>query len=77
MKVIFRALKSFWFALPLLWLVGMLLCWFVLPRWLPQRESVLVAMALFSAFCLLLVVLRQYRRIRAERNIEKIIATDL
>lgn len=77
MKVIFRALKSFWFALPLLWLVGMLLCWFVLPRWLPQRESVLAAMALFSAFCLLLVVLRQYRRIRAERNIENLVQLEV
>ncbi len=52
-------------------------CWLALPRWNFTRENIYVAMALISAFCLLLIVLRQYRRIRAEQNIESLVQLEV
>lgn len=77
MKALLRCLKNFWFALALLWTVGLLACWLALPRWNFTRENIYVAMALISAFCLLLIVLRQYRRIRAEQNIESLVQLEV
>ncbi|HYQ52324.1 MAG TPA: type VI secretion protein IcmF/TssM N-terminal domain-containing protein [Pseudomonas sp.] len=77
MKALLRCLKNFWFALALVWAIGLLACWFALPRWQVSREQVYVAMTLFSAVCLLLVVLRQYRRIRAEQNIENLVQLEV
>ena len=77
MKALLRCLKNFWFALALGWVIGLLACWFALPRWQVAQEQVYVAMTLFSAVCLLLVVLRQYRRIRAEQNIEHLVQLEV
>jgi len=77
MKAFLRVLKSFWFLVTMLWLVAMLVCWFVLPRWLQAADGPWVSMALASAFCLLLIILRQYRRIRAERNIENLVQLEM
>ena len=77
MKALLRCLKNFWFALALVWAIGLLSCWFALPRWQFTPEQVYVAMTLFSAVCLLLIVLRQYRRIRAEQNIESLVQLEV
>ncbi|RMT83025.1 type VI secretion protein IcmF/TssM N-terminal domain-containing protein [Pseudomonas viridiflava] len=77
MRALLRSLKNFWFALALLLVIGLLACWFALPRLSFTRENVYVAMALLSAFCLLLIVLRQYRRIRAEQNIESLVQLEV
>ncbi|MFJ4445635.1 type VI secretion protein IcmF/TssM N-terminal domain-containing protein [Pseudomonas sp. NPDC089422] len=77
MKALLRCLKNFWFALALVWSIGLLACWFALPRWQFTPEQVYVAMTLFSAVCLLLIVLRQYRRIRAEQNIESLVQLEV
>ncbi|MGN8260239.1 type VI secretion protein IcmF/TssM N-terminal domain-containing protein [Pseudomonas sp. SMSB3] len=77
MKALLRCLKNFWFALALVWAIGVLACWFALPRWQLSTEQVYVAMTLFSAMCLLAVVLRQYRRIRAEQNIESLVQLEV
>ncbi|MBJ7223518.1 MULTISPECIES: type VI secretion protein IcmF/TssM N-terminal domain-containing protein [unclassified Brenneria] len=77
MKVLLRVLKGFWFLLAAFWLAAMLACWFLLPHWVPQQDGVWVAMALVTAFCLLLIVLRQYRRIRAEHNIENLVQLEM
>lgn len=77
MKALLRSLKNFWFALALLWTAGLLACWLALPHWHFTRENIYVAMALLSAFCLLLIVLRQYRRIRAEQNIESLVQLEV
>jgi len=73
MKTLLRLLKSFWFIVPLLWLASLLACWLVAPQvpWL--REHVLEAMAIISACFLLVIVLRQYQRIRAEHNLENLL----
>ncbi len=77
MKALLRCLKNFWFALALVWAIGLLSCWFALPRLQFTPEQVYVAMTLFSAVCLLLIVLRQYRRIRAEQNIESLVQLEV
>lgn len=77
MRALLRSLKNFWFALALLLVIGLLACWFALPRWNFTRENVYVAMALLCAFCMLLIVLRQYRRIRAEQNIESLVQLEV
>jgi type VI secretion system protein ImpL len=73
MKTLLRSLKSFWFLIPVLWLASLLVCWVVAPRMAATREHVLESMAIISAFYLLIIVLRQYRRIRIERNLENLV----
>jgi type VI secretion system protein ImpL len=77
MKTLLRLLKSFWFIIPVLWLVSLAVCWFAAPRtgWL--RGYTLEAMALISAFFLLIIVLRQYRRIRTEHNLENLVQIEV
>ncbi|CAI8896767.1 type VI secretion protein IcmF/TssM N-terminal domain-containing protein [Pseudomonas serbica] len=77
MKTLLRSLKSFWFLVPVLWLASLAVCWFVAPRvgWL--RGYALEAMALVSAFYLLIIVLRQYKRIRAEHNLENLVQIEV
>ncbi|MBV7477289.1 type VI secretion protein IcmF/TssM N-terminal domain-containing protein [Pseudomonas sp. PDM31] len=73
MKTLLRSLKSFKFLVAVLWLASLAACWFVAPRlgWL--RDYALEAMAIVSAFYLLIIVLRQYERIRTEHNLENLV----
>ncbi|EKT4520818.1 ImcF-like family protein [Pseudomonas putida] len=73
MKTLLRLLKSFWILLPLLWLASLLICWLFAPLvpWL--RHHVPEALAIISACFLLVIVLRQYQRIRAEHNLENLL----
>lgn len=77
MKTLLRLLKSFWILLPLLWLVTLLICWLVAPMvpWL--RHHVPEALAIISACFLLVIVLRQYQRIRAEHNLENLLQIEV
>ncbi|MGJ7549099.1 type VI secretion protein IcmF/TssM N-terminal domain-containing protein [Pseudomonas alloputida] len=77
MKTLLRLLKSFWILLPLLWLVSLLICWLVAPLvpWL--RHHVPEALAIISACFLLVIVLRQYQRIRAEHNLENLLQIEV
>lgn len=77
MKTLLRSLKSFWFLIPMLWAVSLLLCWLVAPRIAALREHTPEAMIIISAFYLLIIVLRQYRRIRAERNLENLVQIEV
>jgi type VI secretion system protein ImpL len=72
-----RSLKGFWPLSIVLWLVGVCLCILLLPLVTRERELVFIAMALVTALWLLVVVLRQYYRIRAERNIENLVELEL
>jgi type VI secretion system protein ImpL len=73
MKTLLRLLKSFWILLPLLWLVSLLICWLVAPLLPWVRHHVPEALAIISACFLLVIVLRQYQRIRAEHNLENLL----
>ncbi|MDD1977003.1 type VI secretion protein IcmF/TssM N-terminal domain-containing protein [Pseudomonas tussilaginis] len=73
MKTLLRLLKSFWFLVPLLWLASLLACWLLAPQWPWLAMHLLEAMAIVSACFLLIIVLRQYQRIRAEHNLENLL----
>ncbi|KIY38264.1 ImcF-like family protein [Pseudomonas sp. 10-1B] len=77
MKTLLRLLKSFWILLPLLWLASLLICWLVAPLvpWL--RHHLPEALAIISACYLLVIVLRQYQRIRAEHNLENLLQIEV
>nr|WP_314613733.1 type VI secretion protein IcmF/TssM N-terminal domain-containing protein [uncultured Pseudomonas sp.] len=77
MKTLLRLLKSFWVLLPLLWLATLLICWLLAPLvpWL--RHHVPEALAIISACFLLVIVLRQYQRIRAEHNLENLLQLEV
>lgn len=77
MKTLLRLLKSFWVLLPLLWLASLLICWLAAPLvpWL--RHHVPEALAIISACFLLVIVLRQYQRIRAEHNLENLLQIEV
>jgi type VI secretion system protein ImpL len=77
MKTLLRSLKSFWFLVPVLWLASLAVCWFVAPHVSWLRGYALEAMALISAFYLLVIVLRQYKRIRAEHNLENLVQIEV
>ncbi|MCK0746717.1 type VI secretion protein IcmF/TssM N-terminal domain-containing protein [Chromohalobacter nigrandesensis] len=72
-----RSLKGFWPLSIVLWLVGLALCVLLLPLLTSERELIFIAMALVTATWLLVVVLRQYHRIRAERNIENLVELEV
>ena len=77
MKTLLRLLKSFWILLPLLWLASLLICWLVAPLvpWLLHHLP--EALAIISACYLLVIVLRQYQRIRAEHNLENLLQIEV
>lgn len=77
MKTLLRVIKNFWFLWLLVWLSGIALGAAVLGWTAVEREAVWVGMALFSACCLLWVVLRQYARIRTERNLEHLLSVEV
>ncbi|WP_223503810.1 type VI secretion protein IcmF/TssM N-terminal domain-containing protein [Pseudomonas sp. BF-R-24] len=77
MKTLLRSLKSFWFLVPVLWLASLVICWFVAPHVSWLRGYALEAMAIVSAFYLLIIVLRQYKRIRAEHNLENLVQIEV
>ncbi|WP_296185899.1 type VI secretion protein IcmF/TssM N-terminal domain-containing protein [Pseudomonas sp. UBA1879] len=77
MKTLLRALKSFWFLVVTLWLASLVVCWFVAPRVQWSRDHVLETMAIISAFYLLIIVLRQYKRIRTEHNLENLVQIEV
>ena len=77
MKTLLRLLKSFWFVIPVLWLASLAVCWFVAPHVSGLRGYTLEAMAIISAFYLLIIVLRQYKRIRAEHNLENLVQIEV
>ena len=77
MKTLLRLLKSFWLLVPLLWLASLLACWLLAPRVPLLRGHVPEALAIVSACFLLVVILRQYQRIRAEHNLENLLQIEV
>ncbi|WP_018718757.1 type VI secretion protein IcmF/TssM N-terminal domain-containing protein [Arhodomonas aquaeolei] len=77
LKRILKALKGFWPVSILLWLTGLALCVLLLPLWIGKRDTIFVIMALWTALWLFAIVLRQYHRIRAERNIENLVELEV
>ncbi|GLO52973.1 hypothetical protein PPUN110474_43740 [Pseudomonas putida] len=77
MKTLLRLLKNFWVLLLLVWLASLLTCWLVAPLlpWLHQHVP--EALAIISACFLLVIVLRQYQRIRAEHNLENLLQIEV
>ena len=72
-----RSLKGFWPLSIVLLLMGLALCALILPLLTQERELVFIAMALVAALWLLVVVMRQYHRIRAERSIENLVELEV
>lgn len=72
-----RSLKGFWPLSIVLWLAGLALCVLVMPLLVAEREPIFIAMALVTALWLLVVVMRQYHRIRAERTIENLVELEM
>ncbi|SPJ33575.1 type VI secretion protein IcmF/TssM N-terminal domain-containing protein [Kushneria phyllosphaerae] len=72
-----RSLKGFWSLAIVLWLAGLAMCVLLLPLITREREQIFIAMALVTAVWLLAVVLRQYHRIRTERNIENLVELEV
>lgn len=72
-----RSLKGFWPLSIVLWLAGLVLCVLLLPLVTEERDMIFIAMALVTAVWLLAVVLRQYSRIRAERNIKNLVELEV
>ncbi|WP_455914552.1 type VI secretion protein IcmF/TssM N-terminal domain-containing protein [Pseudomonas syringae] len=73
MKTLLRALKSFWFILIALWLASLVACVVVAARSQWSREYLLQVMLVVSAFYVFVGVLRQLRRMSAERNLERLV----
>ncbi|MFC6337549.1 ImcF-like family protein [Pseudomonas sp. CCM 7891] len=73
MKTLLRLLKSFWFLIPVLWVLSLLACWIAAPRVPLLQGHLPEALILISAFYVLIIVLRQYKRIRAEHNLENLV----
>lgn len=79
MKCILRWLKSFWFVSIALLICVALAGAYAVMRFYPQGgpEARWIVVALASAVWLLAVVLRQYQRVRAERNIESLVEREV
>ena len=77
MKTLLRALKSFWFLILALWAASLVVCGFVAPRVQWSREQLLETMLIVSTFYVLIIVLRQYKRIRIERNLENLVQIEV
>lgn len=79
MKRMLRSLKSFWFISIALWVVAALVGVYAVQRLQPEaeQEARWIVVALVSAVWLLAVVLRQYQRVRAERNIESLVEREV
>lgn len=76
MKTLVRLLKRFWILLPLLWLSSLLAVLLLSASSPFLRRHLPEVLALVSAGFLLVIVLRQYRRIRAERNLEHLLQNE-
>lgn len=77
MKTLLRLLKSFWFLVPMLWVLSLLACWIAAPRVPRLQDHLPEALILISAFYVLIIVLRQYKRIRAEHNLENLVQREV
>jgi type VI secretion system protein ImpL len=77
MKTLLRLLKSFWFLIPALWVLSLLACWIAAPRVQRLQGHLPEALILISAFYVLIIVLRQYKRIRTEHNLENLVQREV
>ncbi|MGS0468014.1 hypothetical protein ACU8V3_13425 [Cobetia marina] len=77
MKRVLGFLKSFWLASSLLWLAGVVLCVWWVPRLGGSLERLAIAVALLTAVWLLAIVLRKYRKVRAERDLEDLVQLEV
>ncbi|MCE8018507.1 ImcF-like protein [Halomonas sp. MCCC 1A11036] len=77
MRRVLRLLKSFWLLSFALWLVGVLLCLWWIPRLGGEPQRLVIAVALLSALWLLAIVLRRYFKARAERELETLVQLEV
>ncbi|MDB6141983.1 MAG: ImcF-like family protein [Pseudomonas sp.] len=63
-------LRNFWVYSPLVCLAALLACWFFLPAWGMTRDEIVAAMILIGAFYLAVIGVINFKRVRAEKNIE-------
>ncbi|WP_445003714.1 type VI secretion protein IcmF/TssM N-terminal domain-containing protein [Halomonas mongoliensis] len=77
MRRLLGFLKSFWLLSFTLWLAGVLLCVWWIPRLGGGPQRLAIAVALLSALWLLAIVLRKYRRVRAERELESLVQLEV
>ncbi|MFQ3788484.1 type VI secretion protein IcmF/TssM N-terminal domain-containing protein [Halomonas sp. A29] len=77
MRRVLRLLKSFWLLSFVLWLAGVLLCVWWIPRLGGEPQRLAIAVAVLTALWLLAIVLRKYRRVRAERELEALVQLEV
>ncbi|MGQ7246807.1 type VI secretion protein IcmF/TssM N-terminal domain-containing protein [Halomonas sp. V046] len=77
MRRLLGVLKSFWLLSFLLWLIGVALCVWWVPRLGGSPQRLAVAVAILSAVWLLAIVLRKYRKVRAERGLETLVQLEV
>src|SRR5690606_20065516 len=77
MRRLLGVLKSFWLVSFVLWLIGVGLCVWWIPRLGGGPQRLAIAVALLSAVWLLAVVLRKYRKVRADRGIEELVTLEV
>ncbi|QEM81524.1 type VI secretion protein IcmF/TssM N-terminal domain-containing protein [Halomonas binhaiensis] len=77
MRRLLGVLKSFWLVSIVLWLIGVGLCVWWIPRLGGGPQRLAIAVALLTAVWLLAVVLRKYRKVRADRGIEELVTLEV
>ena len=79
MKKLLEYIKAhhFWIGVILLWPAALLLAWWSAGHFGWTREQAWQVMALITAVVLLMIVLRQYRRIRQEKGIESLVQIEV
>ncbi|ALM53984.1 type VI secretion protein IcmF/TssM N-terminal domain-containing protein [Halomonas huangheensis] len=77
MRRLLRFLKSFWLLSFALWLAAVVLCVWWIPRLGGGPQRLAIAVALLTAIWLLAIVLRKYRQVRAERDLEELVQLEV
>lgn len=77
MRRVLRFLKSFWLLSFVLWLAAVALCVWWIPRLGAGPQRLAIAVALITALWLLAIVLRKYRKVRAERDLEELVQLEV
>lgn len=77
MRRVLRFLKSFWLLSFALWLAAVVLCVWWIPRFDSSPQRLAIAVALITALWLLTIVLRKYRKVRAERGLEELVQLEV
>lgn len=77
MRRLLGVLKSFWLLSFLLWLSAVALCVWWIPRLGASPQLLAISVAIVTAVWLLAIVLRKYRKVRAEQGLETLVQLEV